>query len=108
MTTTLTTAAATAEKVIESLAKIEGPLLTGISLFVPGAAAVTVPLETILPLILPDIENALNAISTGNQGNLWSTVAEFINHITAGKPNSPVLSAATTAPAAPTADPTAQ
>jgi hypothetical protein len=108
MTTTLTTASATAEKVIESLAKIEGPLLTGISLFVPGAAAVTVPLETILPLILPDIENALNAIATGNQSNLWATVAEFINHITAGKPNSPVLSAAPAAAAAPTTDPTVQ
>lgn len=89
---TLTTAAAAAEKVVEAVAKIEGPLLSGISIFVPGAAAVTVPLETILPLILPDIENALNAIATGNQGNLWATVAEFINHITKGMPNSSVLS----------------
>ena len=57
------TAAATAEKVVEAIAKVEGPILTGISIFVPGAAVVTVPLQTILPLIIPDPPRAENAIN---------------------------------------------
>ena len=44
MTSTIATAAATAEKVVETIARVEGPILTGVSIFVPGAAAITVPL----------------------------------------------------------------
>jgi hypothetical protein len=91
-TSGVATAAATAEKVVEAIAKVEGPILSGVSVFVPGAAAITVPLETILPLILPDIEKALNAISQGNYGNIWQIGQEFVQHITAGLPNSAILS----------------
>jgi len=103
-TSGLATAAATAEKVIEAIAKVEGPILTGVSLFVPGAAAITVPMETILPLILPDIEKALNDIAKGNYGDIWAVGQEFVNHIRAGKPNSPILSM----PVGPSHDPSAQ
>jgi hypothetical protein len=109
-TTTVTTsgiasAAATAEKVVEAIAKVEGPILTGISIFVPGAAAITVPLETILPLIIPDIEKALNDISTGTYGDIFEVAREFVQHITAGKTNSAVLSAPGQTTGAPRPDP---
>src|SRR6202035_6174820 len=91
-TSGIESAAAVAEKVVEAVAKVEGPILTGVSIFVPGAAAVTVPLETILPLILPDIEKALNDIAQGNLGSIWSVGAEFVSHISKGMPNSTILS----------------
>src|SRR5579859_7422462 len=46
----LATAAQAAEKVVETIAKIEGPILAGVTIFVPGTAPITIPLETILPL----------------------------------------------------------
>ncbi|HEY8751600.1 MAG TPA: hypothetical protein VIM11_26700 [Tepidisphaeraceae bacterium] len=91
-TSGIASAAAVAEKVVEAVAKVEGPILTGVSLFVPGAAVVTVPLETILPLILPDIEKALNDIAQGNMGDIWQVGREFVQHITSGQPNSSILS----------------
>jgi hypothetical protein len=91
-TSGVATAAATAEKVVEAIARVEGPILTGVSIFVPGAAVVTVPLQTILPLIIPDIEQALNDIAQGTYGDIFTVLREFVGHITTGKPNSPVLS----------------
>jgi hypothetical protein len=98
VTTTLASVATTAEKAISGFASVEGPLLTGISIFVPGAAAYTVPLQSILPLILPDIEKALQDIASGTYGDIWAVGAEFISHITAGKANSPALSPTPTGP----------
>jgi hypothetical protein len=98
-TSGIATAAATAEKVVEAIAKVEGPILAGVTMFVPGAAPVTIPLETILPLILPDIERALNDIAAGNYGDIWSVGREFVDHLTKGKPNSPILSGAPSSPA---------
>jgi hypothetical protein len=86
------TVAAEAEKVVESIAKVEGPILTAAGIFVPGASVVTVPLQAILPLITPDIEKALTDIATGNDGDIFNALVEFVNHIRRGKPNSPVLS----------------
>jgi hypothetical protein len=91
-TSGIQTAAATAEKVVEAIAKVEGPILTGVSIFVPGAAAITVPLETILPLIIPDIEKALNDVAAGTYGDLWEVCKQFVDHIKVGAPNSPILS----------------
>jgi len=91
-TSGIASAAATAEKVVEAIAKVEGPILTGVSIFVPGAAAITVPLETILPLIIPDIERALNDISKGSYSDIFTVAREFVQHISKGLPNSPILS----------------
>jgi hypothetical protein len=91
-TSSVASAAATAEKVVEAIAKVEGPILTGVSIFVPGAAAITVPMETLLPLLLPDIEQALNDISQGNYTDIFSVCREFVQHISKGLPNSPILS----------------
>lgn len=88
------TVAAGAEKVVEEIAKVEGPILTGVGMFVPGASVVTLPLAAILPIIAPDIERALTDIATGNNGDILDTLMEFVNHIRAGKPNSPILSPA--------------
>lgn len=98
-TSGIATAAATAEKVVEAIAKVEGPILAGVTMFVPGAAPITVPMETILPLILPDIEKALNDIASGNYGDIWAVGKEFVDHLTAGKPNSPILSSVAANPA---------
>jgi hypothetical protein len=109
-TSTVAGAAATAEKVVEAIAKVQGPLLTGISIFVPGASAFTVPMETLLPLILPDIEKALNDISAGTYTDIFSVAKEFVQHITMGFPNSPILSqvnAVINSPPAPTGPVTA-
>jgi hypothetical protein len=92
-TSNIASAAATAEKVVEAIAKVEGPILKGVTMFVPGASPVTIPLQTILPLILPDIEMALNAIAQGNYGDIWAIGREFVDHIAKGRPNSPILSA---------------
>lgn len=91
-TSGIASAAATAEKVVEAIAKVEGPILTGVGIFVPGAAAITVPLETILPLIIPDIERALNDISRGTYTDIFMVAREFVQHITQNMPNSPILS----------------
>jgi hypothetical protein len=84
--------AGAAEKAVEAVAKVEGPILTGVGMFVPGAAAVTVPLQAILPLLIPDIERALNDVVAGNNGDIFSALMEFVNPIRTGKPNSPILS----------------
>ena len=89
--TDIASVAAEAEKVVETIAKVEGPILTGVTLFVPGASAVTVPMQTILPMILPDIENALNDIAKGNYGDIWMVGKAFVDHIKKGMPNSPFL-----------------
>lgn len=85
-------AAGTAEKIVEGVAKVEGPILAGVGMFVPGASPYTAVLSSVLPLIMPDIERALNDISTSNDGDIFDTMMEFVNHIRAGKPNSPTLS----------------
>jgi hypothetical protein len=92
-TSGIATAAAAAEKVVEAIAKVEGPILTGVGIFVPGAAAVTVPLETILPLIIPDIERALNDIAQGPGGymDIFSVLKTFSDHIKQGFPNAIAL-----------------
>lgn len=92
MTATLQEIAAGAEKAVEMIARVEAPILTGVGMFVPGAATVTVPMQAILPLLIPDIERALNDVVSGNNGDIFSALMEFVNHIRVGKPNSPVLS----------------
>lgn len=92
-------AAAAAEKVVEAIAKVERPVLTGVGMFVPGASPITLVLQNILPLIIPDIEKALNDIAAGNDGDIFDTLLEFVNHIRTGKPNSPALSASDGIPA---------
>jgi hypothetical protein len=63
-------------------------------MFVPGASPITAILSHVLPLIIPDIEKALTDIATSNDGDIFDTMLEFVNHIRTGKPNSPVLSPA--------------
>lgn len=90
---TLQDVAAGAEKAIEMIAKVEGPILTGVGMFVPGASTVTVPMQVLLPLLIPDIERALNDVVSGNNGDIFSSLMEFVNHIRVGMPNSATLSA---------------
>jgi hypothetical protein len=89
-------AAEATEKVVEAIAKVEGPLLTGVGMFVPGASPVTTILSSVLPLLIPDIERALNDVATANNGDIFATLLEFVNHIRSKMPNSPALSPKTT------------
>jgi hypothetical protein len=89
---TLQEIAADAEKVVEVIDKVAAPVLTGIGIFVPGASTVTVPLQAILPLLIPDIERALNDVVSGNNGDIFSALMEFVNHLRKNAPNSPILS----------------
>jgi hypothetical protein len=85
------TVAGEAEKVVEAIAKVEGPIMAGIGMFVPGASPITSILGHILPLVIPDIEKALSDIAAGNDGDIFDTLVEFVNHIRQGKPNSAAL-----------------
>lgn len=85
-------AAAEVEKGVEALAKVEGPILTGVGMFVPGASPITAILSHVLPLVIPDIERALTDIANSNDGDIFDTMLEFVNHIRAGKANSAALS----------------
>lgn len=84
--------AGSAEKVVEAIAKVEAPILAGVGMFVPGASPITSVLSHVLPLVIPDIEKALNDIAAGNDGDIFDTMLEFVNHIRQGKPNSAALS----------------
>ena len=94
------TLAADAEKVVEAIDRVDGPILAGVGMFVPGAAPITAVLQRVLPLIYPDIEKALMQIAQGNEGDLFDTMLEFVNHIRSGKANSPALAPADIIPAA--------
>lgn len=86
------TIAGEAEKVVEAVAKVEGPILAGVGMFVPGASPITAVLSHVLPLVIPDIERALSDIANSNDGDIFETMIEFVNHIRSGKPNSAALS----------------
>lgn len=97
-TTTTTTAAtsatetiggmaATAEKVVESVMKVE-PTVAGVAgMFVPGLSMV----QPWVVLAAPYLERALNDISTSNGGDVLGAIVELLQHVSKGSPNSPIL-----------------
>lgn len=105
MTTTVTTAAApsmpnfssmaaTAEKVVEEVAKIEPTIATVSAMFVPGAAPVVAMVQPAVLLAIPYVERALNDIASSNGGDLMNALIELLQHVTSGQPNSAVLAPA--------------
>ncbi len=81
-------AAATAEKAVEGVMKVE-PMVAGVAgMFVPQLALI----QPWIVMLAPDLEKALTAISAGNNGNVLQSVIQLIQHISKGQPNAPELS----------------
>lgn len=91
--TTVAEVAATAEKVVEGFMKVE-PIVMTVSSFVPGAAPIMAFVHPAVVAAAPFIEQALNDLATGNNGNAFTAMIQLIQHLTAGQPNSPILSPA--------------
>ncbi|WP_316188334.1 MULTISPECIES: hypothetical protein [unclassified Bradyrhizobium] len=85
-------AAATAEKIVEEVAKVEPTLATMAGMFVPGAAPVVASVQPMVALAIPFVEQALKAIAEQRNGDALAAFAELIGHLTKGMSNSPVLS----------------
>jgi hypothetical protein len=90
-------AAATAEKVIEDVMKVEPAIMTGVGMFVPGAAPITAMVQPWILMAAPYLERALTDIASGNGGDILNAIPELLQHISKGQPNSAVLSPAVTA-----------
>jgi len=90
--TTIEEVAASTEKVIETVMKVE-PTIVGISsMFVPGAGPVLALVQPWVMTAVPYIEKALNDIASGNNSDLFSAFIELLQHVSKGGPNSPILS----------------
>lgn len=60
--------------------------------FVPGAQ-VAIPFLPLVSEFLSVVDNAAKAVSEGNSGAaVQDVLQEVMNHLTPGKPNSPILS----------------
>lgn len=82
-------AAATAEKVVEQVMKVE-PMVAGIAgMFVPGMSLV----QPWIVMAAPFLERALTDIANGNGGDILGAFMELLQHISSGQPNSKSLSA---------------
>lgn len=72
------------------------PFVSGLIGFIPGGA-VAVPFLPLVGELLQVIDNAAKAVSSGNTGAAAQDVLqEIMNHLTPGKPNSPILSTPST------------
>jgi hypothetical protein len=91
MTTDIQGMAATADQVVKGFMQVEPLVMTGLS-FIPGAAPVTAIVHPAVAFAAPFIEQALEQIAAGNNGNAWTAFVELLSHITPGKANSPILS----------------
>jgi hypothetical protein len=61
--------------------------------FIPGGAVVS-GFEPLILEVLMAVDEAAKAVAAGNPGAAFSVVLDEIkNHLTPGKPNSPILSA---------------
>jgi hypothetical protein len=83
--------AATAEKVVEGVMKIEPMLVTGLGMFVPGAAPIVAVVQPAVAMAAPFVEQALTALAKNNGGDAFAAFVALLQHLTPGLPNSPVL-----------------
>jgi hypothetical protein len=96
--TTVQTIATTTEKVIEGVMKIE-PTIVGVSsMFIPGMAPIAAMVQPWVLTLVPYVEKALNDIAAGNNGDLFASFIELLQHVSAGGPNSKILSQAANDP----------
>jgi hypothetical protein len=85
-------AASTAETVIQDIMKVEPMVISAVGMFVPGAAPIAAMVQPIILMAVPYIERALDDIAKGNGGDILSALIELVQHVSAGQPNSPILS----------------
>jgi hypothetical protein len=85
--------ATTAQGVVQSIERFEPTAATVASMVIPNAAPIVAMVQPWAPLVLGFAERALDDIANNNGGDLPGALVDFLNHITAGKPNAPTLSA---------------
>lgn len=88
-------AAAVAEKAVEDVMKVEPMIATGAGMLVPGAAPIVATVQPFVVMAAPYLERALTSIAAKNGGDAFGALLDLLNHISPGRPNSPVLSSST-------------
>lgn len=88
----VSSAAATAEKVVEDVMKVEPVIMGGVGMFVPGAAPIAAMVQPWIMMAAPYIERALTDIASNNGGDVLGAFIELMQHVSKGGPNSPILS----------------
>jgi hypothetical protein len=86
-------AAATAEKAVEAVMRIEPMIAAGIGMLVPGASPVVATVQPMIVLAAPFVERALNALAAQNGGDVFAALLDLLNHISPGRPNAGALGA---------------
>jgi hypothetical protein len=87
----LKTVAGTAEVVVQKIEEFEPTAATMASMFIPDAAPIVAMVQPWAPLVLGFAERALDDIAKGNGGDLPAAMIDFLNHVSAGKPNASAL-----------------
>ncbi len=93
MTQTLQQVAGEADTIIKDVMKVEPSVISAVGMFVPGAAPIAAMVQPAILMAVPFLERALEDIVAGNNGDVFQSVIQLIQHITAGQPNSPILTA---------------
>lgn len=83
--------AASAEKVVETVARVE-PMIATMASFIPGAAPVMAMVQPAILMAIPFLERALTDIARGQNTDLMGAMIELLQHLSKGGPNSPTLS----------------
>lgn len=99
--TTFTDGIATAEKVVETVSKIEPTVATVTGMFIPGAAPILALVQPWAPVALSFLEKALQDIASNNTTDLGGAFVELLQHISKGAPNSSALAPTSPAPTGP-------
>lgn len=86
--------AAEAEKVLETVMRVEPIVMTALS-FVPGAKPIVAVVHPAVAMLAPFMEKALENVAAGNDGDALSAMIELLQHVTKGQPNSPTLAPTT-------------
>jgi cobalamin synthase len=89
--TNIGTIAGEAEKVVETVAKVEPTVATIAGMFIPGAAPIVAMVQPFVLMAIPYVERALNDVAAGNGGDFMGAMIEVMQHLSKGQPNSPVL-----------------
>lgn len=87
----VSTLAKDAEKVVETIAKVEPTVATIAGMFVPGAAPIVAAVQPFVLMAIPYLERALNDIAAGNGGDFMGAMIEVMQHLSKGQPNSQAL-----------------
>lgn len=82
-----------ADTIIKDVMKVEPAVISAVGMFVPGAAPIAAMVQPVILMAVPFIERALEDLVAGNNGDIFQSVIQLIQHVTSGQPNSPILSA---------------